>query len=104
MRPKVYSIWSSQLLFTGSGYSIFRRRTMKITNKKAAKVVANRKAPHVGRSTLTTGGLFPSPTASKPRRTREVMTPLILTIWAALLGKNGRNGMEGMTKKEEGIW
>jgi hypothetical protein len=32
------------------------------------------------------------------------MTPLILTIWAALLGKNGRNGMEGMTKKEEGIW
>jgi hypothetical protein len=67
---------------------------MKMMNKKAAKVVANRKAPHVGRSTLTTGGLFPSPTASKPRRTREVMTPLILTIWVALVGRNGRNDEE----------
>jgi hypothetical protein len=67
---------------------------MKITNKKAAKVVANRKAPHVGRLTRTTGGLSPSPTASMPRRTREVMTPLILTIWVALLGRNGRNDEE----------
>jgi hypothetical protein len=67
---------------------------MKRMNKKPAKVVANRKAPHVGRSTLT-GGLFGlPPTASKPRRTREVMTPLILTIWVALLGRNGRNDEE----------
>ena len=72
---------------------------MKITNKKAAKVVANRKAPHVGRLTLTTGGLSPSPTASMPRRTREVMTPLILTIWVALLGRNGGNGRNDEEKR-----
>lgn len=85
MRPKVYSIYSSQFIFAESYYSIYRRHTMKRINKKPAKVVANRKAPHVGRSTLTTGVLSPSPpTASKPRRTREVMTPLILTIWSAL--------------------